>query len=124
MFGHAPGKAVAQAILDALLEDGYQLLPLAYLIRLGSDGPNVNKTIWNFISEHMKESGLSGMLPFIPCNLHVVHNALRQGLNVFGEDAEQLVLNLFYYLKASSCHKEDFFETQLGLGLDKELFIQ
>ena len=33
MFGHATGKVVAQAILDVLLEDEYQL-PLAHLISL------------------------------------------------------------------------------------------
>ena len=53
MFGHAKGKDVSMAILGTLQEEGYQL-PLAQLISLGSDGPNVNKTIWNSINEHMK----------------------------------------------------------------------
>jgi hypothetical protein len=123
MFGHAKGKDVSIAILETLQEEGYQL-PLAQLISLGSDGPNVNKTIWNLINEHMKTNGLHGILPFIPCNLHIVHNAFRQGLNIFGEQAEQLVLDLFFFLKASPCRKEDFFETQLGLGLDSGLFIK
>ena len=92
IFGHAKGKDVSMAILDTLQEEGYQL-SLAQLISLGSDGPNVNKTIWNLINQHMKASGLHGILPFIPRNLHIVHNALRQGLNVFGEEAEQLVLD-------------------------------
>ena len=111
------------AILDTLQEEGYQL-PLAQLISLGSDGPNVNKTIWNLINEHMKASGLHGILPFIPCNLHIIHNAFRQGLNVFEEQAEQLVLDLFLFLKASPFRKEDFFKTQLGLGLDSRMFIK
>ena len=122
MFGHAKGKDVSMAILETLQEEGYQL-PLAQLISLGSDGPNVNKTIWNLINEHMKTNGLHGILAFIPCNLHIVHNAFRQGLNIFGEQAEQLVLDLFFFLKASPCRKEYFFETQLGLGLDSGLFI-
>lgn len=122
-FGHAKGHVVGQAILDVVLEDGFQL-PLAQLISLGSDGPNVNKTIWTFINEHMKKGGLPGMLAFIPCNLHVVHNAFRSGLNVFGEDAEQLVLDLFLYLKASACRKEDFLESQLDLGLDDDMLIK
>ena len=45
----------------------------------------------------MKESGLPDVLPFIRRNLHVVHNALCKGLDVFGENAEQLVLVIFYY---------------------------
>lgn len=121
MFGHAKGKDVSIAILDTLQEEGCQL-PLAQLISLGSDGPNLNKTIWNLINEHMKASGLHGILLFIPCNLHIVHNPFRQCLNVFGEQAEQLVLDLLLFLKASPCRKEDFFETQLGLGLEWNVY--
>ena len=72
-------------------------LSLAQLISLGSDGPNVNKTIWTLINEHVKASGQPGILPFIPCNLHIVHNAFRQGLNVFVEQAEQFVLDIFSF---------------------------
>ena len=60
MFGHAKGKVVAGAILDTLQEEGFQL-SLAQLISLGSDGPNVNKTIWTLINEHVKASGQPGM---------------------------------------------------------------
>ena len=123
MFGHAKGKDVFAAILETVQEEGYQL-PLAQLISLGSDGPNVNKTIWTLINEHMKASGLPGILPFIPRNLHIVHNAFRQSLNVFGEQAEQLVLDLFFFLKASPCCKEDFLETQADLGFDEVMFMK
>lgn len=123
MFGHAKGKDVAAAILDTLQEGGFQL-PLAQLISLGSDGPNVNKTIWTLINEHVKASDEPGILPFIPCNLHIVHNAFRQGLNVFGEQAEQLVLDMFFFLKASPCRKDDFLETQVVLGLDEQMFVK
>jgi hypothetical protein len=123
MFGHAKGKDVAAAILETLNEEGFQL-PLKQLLSLGSDGPNVNKTIWTAINEHLKESALPGMLPFISCSLHVVHNAFRQGLNKYGENAEELVLDLFYFIKASPCRKEDLSETQLNLGLDEQIFIR
>ena len=114
MFGHAKEKDVSMAILATLQEEGYQL-PLVQLISLGSDGPNVNKTIWNLINEHMKASGLHGIFSFIPCNLHIVHNPFRQGLNVFGEQAEQLVLDLFLFLNASPCRKDCFSKHSLGL---------
>ena len=65
MFGHAKGKDVAAAILDTLLEEGFHL-PLAQLISLRSDGPNVNKTIWTLINEHVKASAQPGILSFIP----------------------------------------------------------
>ena len=123
MFGHAKGADVSKAILNALENSGFEL-PLNQLISIGSDGPNVNKTIWNYINKHMKDQGLHGLLPLIPCNLHAVHNAFRKGLDDFGQEAEQLVIDLFYFLKASPCRKEDYFETQIGLQLDEETFIK
>ena len=64
------------------------------------------------------------VLPFIPCNLPVVHNAFRKGLTELGLEAEELVLDLFYYLKASPGRKEDCFDTQLGPQLDEESLIK
>lgn len=123
MFGHAKATDVLKAILNALENGGFQL-PLNQLISLGSDDPNVNKSVWNHINKHMTDQSLSGLLPFIPCNLHAIHNAFRKGLNDIGQDAEQLVLDLFYYLKASPGQQEDYFNTQLGLQLDEETFIK
>ena len=122
MFGHAKGADLSKAILNALENSGFEL-PLNQLISIGSDGPNVNKTIWNYINKHMKDQGLHGLLPLIPCNLHAVHNAFRKGLDDFGQEAEQLVIDLFYFLKASACHK-DYFETQIGLQLDEDTLIK
>ena len=53
-------------------------IPATYyqFISLGSDGYNVNKTIWNHINTHMTDEGLHGLLPFIPCNVYVEHNVL------------------------------------------------
>ena len=120
MFEHAKGADVSKAILE---NSGFEL-PLNQLISIGSDGPNVNKTVWNYINKHMKDQGLHGLLPLIPCNLHAVHNAFRKGLDDFGQEAEQLVIDLFCFLKASPCHKGDYFETQTGLQLDEETFIK
>ena len=45
MFGHATGESVAKCILETLQEPDYEI-PLNKLLNLGSDGPNVNKTVW------------------------------------------------------------------------------
>ena len=69
MFGHATGEGVANSILETLQETG---LPLGKLLNLNSDGSNVNKTVWNKVNEIVKLKGFPGLLPFIPCNMHVV----------------------------------------------------
>ena len=58
-------------------------MPQSKLLNLGSDGSNVNKTIWSNINEELKALGLSGLLPFVPCNMHVVHNSFRKGQGVW-----------------------------------------
>ena len=123
MFGHAKGDTVSRAILDALHEAGYQM-PLSKLLNLGSDDPNVNKTIWSNINEELKALGLSGLLPFVPCNMHVVHNSFREGLKVYGQSSEQLAIDLFYFFKSSPCKREDFLDVEYELGFDEEMFIR
>lgn len=122
-FGHAKGHDVAKKILDSLQESGYHL-PLSGLISLSSDGPNVNKTIWTTINTALVDEGLPGLMPFIPCTIHVVHNAFRAGINAYGEASEELALDLFYWLKSSPCCREDYGNVLQELGLADELFIR
>ena len=49
----------------------------------------------------MTDEGIHGHLTFIPYNFHVVHNAVRKGLAEFGHEAQELVIDLFYYFTAS-----------------------
>lgn len=123
MFGHATGKCVANIILETLQETGYEL-PLGKLLNLGSDGPNMNKTVWNKVNENVKSKGCPGLLPFIPCNMHVVHNSFRKGLKVYGQEAEELAIDIFYLFRHSPCKREDFLEVETSLGFDEELFIR
>lgn len=123
MFGHARGDTVSNAILETLSETDYEL-PIQQLIALGSDGPNVNKTIWKNIDDHKKALGFAGLTPFVPCTLHVVHNSFRKGLNAYGEDAEQLSVDLFQWFKSHISQREDYAFTLEELGLDEELFIR
>ena len=63
-------------------------------------------------------------MPFIPCNIHVVHNAFRAGLNSYGEASEELAIDLFYWLKISPSRREDCGHVLSDLALDDELFVR
>ena len=102
---------------------GYQL-PLSGLISLPSYGPNVNRTICNTVNKVLVDEGLPGLMPFIPCNIHVVHSAFRAGINIYGEASGELALDLFYWLKSSPSCREDYVHVLSDLGLDDELFIR
>ena len=110
-------------IVDVLQEAGYQL-PLSCLVRLSSEGPNVNKTIWNTVNKVLLDEGLPGLMPFVPCSIHVVHNAFRAGITAYGEASEELALDLFHWLKSSPASREDYARVLSDLGLDDELFIR
>ena len=107
MFGHAKGKDVAHLITSTMEEVG---LNKEQFLSMGSDGPNVNKTIWKHLNEHLKSLGFPGLVEFMPCNVHVVHNGLKHGLSEYGQLAEKLAIDLFYWFKAHPACKEDYFK--------------
>ena len=63
-------------------------------------------------------------IQLIPCNIHVVHNAFCAGINAYGEESEELAIDLFYWLKSSPSRKEDYIRVLSDLGLDDELFMR
>ena len=34
---------------------------------MGMDGPNVNKTIWKYLNDHLKSLGFPGLVEFMLC---------------------------------------------------------
>ena len=52
-FGHAEGATVANAIMSAFKNDN---APVPQLLTLGSDGPNVNKTIWRELEQKIRRA--------------------------------------------------------------------
>ena len=83
VFIHAFGNDFAQQILQTLQADEYQI-PLTKFFNIGSDGPIVNKTIWNYLNKEKVRMGIPGLMQFIPCNIHVAHNAFKGGLSAYG----------------------------------------
>lgn len=60
----------------------------------------------------------------MPCTLHTVHNSFRKGLHVYGENAEQLAIDIFQWFKTHICQREDYSLTLEDLGLNEEFFIR
>lgn len=61
MFRHAKGQDVADSINDTMEEVG---LNKEQFLSMGSDGPNVNKTIWKHLNDHLKNLGFPGLVEF------------------------------------------------------------
>lgn len=75
---------------------------LQYMSFLGSDGPNVNKSIWAKVNSKSIEFGHTGLVDVGMCNIHVVHNAFGKGLDKFGREVEELVIDLHSFFRYSS----------------------
>ena len=86
-------------MLASLQHNEKNNLPWGCLFNISTDGPNINKSIWKLLNEEFCSNGFNGLLPFISCTLHTVHNAFRKAIMVLGEDAKQLVFDLHAWFK-------------------------
>ena len=100
VFGHAFAETVADELWRTLQELG---LTLKNLLSISSDGPNVNKAIKANINTKLQGHFKRQLVDTGSCQLHVVHNTFRKGIEAYGEDVEHLCIDLFYFFKLSPC---------------------
>ena len=87
-------------------------LPLKLVLSLGMDGPNVNKSILGKLDEK-KEKGFK---PLARCPVSC-HNSFCKRVKQYGDNAEELCMNLYYLFKNNPCRREDLFEIEETLDL-------
>ena len=104
VFGHAYVESVANELCKTLQKSS---LPLKYLLSLSSDGPNVNKAIKRNINRKLKANYQRELVDTGPCQLHVVHNSFRKGVEGYGSDVENLCIDI-YFFKLSAPRREDY----------------
>ena len=120
-FGHAKADTVTEELCKTIEGLG---LPLQYLLSVCCDGPNVNKSIKKKLNVKLQEKFKRNLVETGPCQLHVVHNAFHKGVQAFGDDIENLCIDLFYFFKTSPARREDLAEIQYKIGLDEVAFIR
>ena len=99
VFGPAFGEKVGDELLKTLEE---LELPLKLLLS------NINAKLKQCFKRQLVNTG--------SCQLHVVHNTFRKGLERYGEDIENLCIDLFYFFKLSAARREDFLKIQQNLS--------
>ena len=104
MLGHAYAKTIRDVILESFATDG---IDLNKLLMLGRDNPNVNIALENLINTEMKKQGGS-LLQIGSCNIHVVHNAFKNGLTSSKWCIDGFCLDLYSWFKCSPARQEDF----------------
>ena len=94
-------------------------LPAEKLINVFTDGPNIMKSLKKKINETFPN-----VLDIGTCNLHVIHNVFAKGIENFGIDVEDLLVELHYFFKRSAVHSEELRELQVKLGLPEHVLIR
>lgn len=123
LMGHATGRHLAEKIISAVHDNG---IALEQLQMLESDGPNVNKTVWNIVNHALLNlpSRNYGLTDIGTCNLHICHNAFARGLEVFGSSISQFVIDLHLWFKMSPARREDYQAVKKEIGLAKHKFLK
>ena len=97
---------------------------MSKFLNIGSDGPVVNKTIWNYLDEEKVRRGIPGLMQFIPSNIHVAHNAFKEGLCAYGSQPKELAIDLFYCFWQFPCRRDDFAKVQEKVGFLEQMFTR
>ena len=116
MLGHAKADTVVHEMLKTLEK---LALPLKLVLSLGMDGPNVNKSILGKLDEK-KEKGFK-RLARCPVSCH---NSFCIGVKQYGDNAEELCMNLYCFFKNNPCRREDLFETEETLDLEELVLLR
>ena len=120
-FGRASAIGISLNIFQAIKETG---LPLDKLFNIPSDGPNINKTVLREINSALKK-GFSGLITQTTCSLHIMHIAFCKGLNMYGEECEELAFDMNYWFRNAPCKDEDFLKLeQMNKEIHQSLFIR
>lgn len=120
-FGHATADTVTSTLINTLAS---HRLPVSKLLNLSSDGPNVNKSIIAQVNKQLTDAKLPVLVNIGSCNLHKVHNAFARGIAVFGRNAEELSVKLFYWFRNSAARREDLTDIQFDLNVDEVFFLR
>lgn len=73
-------------------------LPLRKLLMLGSDGPNVNKSVFKLVNAEVVLVRSQSLLFIGTCFIHKVHNSFSKGLEEFGQDTADFVVSLHNFI--------------------------
>ena len=122
-FGHADSETVVAKIFEQLKQDN---VPVKKLITLVRDGPNVNKAIYSKLEQMIKDEtpDFTGFVDLGSCVLHVVHNAFGKGLEKYGQEVQQLCLDVHALFKYSAARREDYQKLQLEMEVGINMLLK
>lgn len=120
-MGHATAEDVKNTILKAI---NNAHLPLAKLISITSDGPNVNKKALRLLNEDILSVRGKNLMDMGSCTIHTVHNSFLKGLKELGEDASDLIIAIYHFFDGWPSRCEDYNIIQKKKEIPQHKFLK
>ena len=80
----------------------YLIIPnILCLLKVSSDGPNINLKFLDIAREERKDNDLKGLLEVGTCGLHTVHGALKHAENASGWNIDKILSAIFKIIDQS-----------------------
>ena len=121
-FTRAPADFVVETFQDLQNDKEYNLR-WDRLFNISSDGPNINKSIWQLLNDSLTSRNFHGLLEFNPCTLRKIHNAFHKGIVILEQYVEGLVFDLHQWFKYAPCKEEDFVKLD-DITIHESLFLR
>ena len=87
----------------------YLIIPnILCLLKVSSDGPNVNLKFLDIVREERKDNDLKGLLEVGTCGLHTVHGALKHGGKASGWNIDKILSAIFKIIDQSPSRRTDY----------------
>lgn len=94
------------------------------ILMIGSGGPNVNKTIKRKLNEQVVQERNKKLIDIGFCNIHIVHKAFLKGLEQFGEQVSEHLINIYYFFNGFPSRQDDFETIQLKVNVSQNKIIK
>ena len=107
-FARCDHQELKEKFLSMFEDDKFKEVPWDRFFNISSDGPNINKALYRELNLSLRREGKHGLLPLFVCCLHITHNAFHKGIDVFGQESEQLAFDLHAWFKQAPCKEEDY----------------
>ena len=87
----------------------YLIIPnILCLLKVSSDGPNVNLKFLDIVREERKDNDLKGLLEVVTYGLHTVHGALKHGRKASGWNIDKILSAIFKIIDQSPSRRTDY----------------
>lgn len=115
------GKTIVK-YLDIALRNAN--LPIEHMLTLSRDGPNVNKTVFTSMMEKYKQITGKKLIDTGTCDIHIVHNGFKKGLDEFGDHVSDLMVNVHFFFDGEALRSQEYRDIKTKMGLRHHRFIK